>query len=52
MPYDQRLKELLQAFFPEFIERFFPEVAAHLDLSQVTFLQQEVATDVGRGRHR
>jgi hypothetical protein len=34
------------------MERFFPEEAARLDFSQVTFLEQEMATDVGSGRQR
>jgi hypothetical protein len=52
MPYDQWFKELLRAFFPDFIGRFFPDAAAKLDLRQITFLEQEASTDVGRGRRR
>src|SRR5438105_8436611 len=52
MPYDQLLKDLLRTFFPEFLERFFPEPAARLDLRQVTFLEQEIATDLGQARRR
>jgi hypothetical protein len=52
VPYDALLKELLHAFFAEFMQRFFPEQAARLDLRQATFLEQETATDVGRGRRR
>lgn len=52
LPYDQLLKELLRTFFAEFMQQFFPDAAAQLDLSQVTFLEQETATDVGRGERR
>lgn len=52
MAYDALFKELLRAFFREFMERFFPEEAARLDFSQITFLEQELATDVGSGRQR
>src|SRR5438132_1501536 len=34
------------------MERFFPEEAARLDFSQITFLEQEIATDVASGRQR
>lgn len=52
MPYDQLLKDLLRTFFSEFMERFFPVPAARLDLRQVTFLEQEIATDMGQARRR
>ena len=52
MPQDQLFKDLLQAFFREFMELFFPEVAAHLDFSQVTFLMQEVFTGIPEGERR
>jgi hypothetical protein len=52
MAYDALFKELLRAFFREFMERFFPEEAARLDFSQVTFLEKELATDVGSGHQR
>jgi hypothetical protein len=50
--YDALFKELLRTFFQEFMERFFPEEAARLDFSQVTFLEKELATDVGSGHQR
>jgi hypothetical protein len=52
VPYDQQLKELLRIFFPGFMASFFPEEASRLDLSQVTFLEKETATDVGGGLRR
>lgn len=52
MPHDQLFKELLQAFFREFMELFFADVAARLDFSQVTFLDKETFTDVPQGDQR
>jgi hypothetical protein len=45
-------KELLRAFFREFLELFFPEVAARLDFARVMFLDKEVFTDVPEGSRR
>jgi hypothetical protein len=42
----------LRAFFREFLELFFPEVAARLDFTRVTFLDKEVFTDVPEGSRR
>jgi hypothetical protein len=50
--HDQLFKDLLRAFFREFMELFFPDVAARLDFSTVTFLDKEVFTDVPQGRQR
>ena len=33
MAHDQTFKDLLRAFFPEFMDLFFPQVAARLDFS-------------------
>ena len=52
MSYDQLLKDLLRAFFREFVELFFPQVAARLDFSRLTFLDKELFTDVPEGRRR
>jgi hypothetical protein len=52
VPYDQLLKDLLRTFFAEFLQRFFPESAAHLELGRITFLEQEAAIDLGQGRRR
>jgi hypothetical protein len=49
MRYDERLKELLQTFFAEFMESFFPEFAARLDLTRVSFLNKEAFTAIGSG---
>jgi len=52
MAHDQAFKELLRAFFREFLELFFPEVAARLDFDRVTFLDREVFTDIPEGSVR
>ncbi|MDQ3813287.1 MAG: hypothetical protein M3347_04980 [Armatimonadota bacterium] len=50
--HDQLFKELLRAFFREFMELFFPAVAARLDFSHVVLLDREVFTDVPEGALR
>lgn len=53
METDQLFKELLRAFFREFLELFYPEVAAELDFSApVTFLDKEMFTDFPDGSLR
>lgn len=47
--HDQLFKELLRAFFREFIELFFPDMAARLDFGRVTFLDKELFTDLSEG---
>jgi hypothetical protein len=49
--HDQLFKDLLRAFFREFMELFFP-AAARLDFSTVVFLDKEVFTDLPTGRQR
>lgn len=51
--HDRLFKELLQTFWGEFVELFFPQVYQAIDLKHIKFLQQEVFTDVTRGdKHR
>jgi len=50
--HDQLFKQLLQAFFPEFLRQFDPETAEALDLSTVTFRDAEAFTDVPQGERR
>jgi hypothetical protein len=52
MSHDQLFKELLQAFFQEFMELFYPKVAARLDFARVTFLDKEMFTDLPQGEQR
>lgn len=50
--HDQIFKELLTHFFREFVELFFPELAAYMDRDAVEFLDKELFTDVTAGeRH-
>jgi hypothetical protein len=46
MDHDRLFKELLTAFFSEFLELFFPETAAALDRSSIEFLDKEVFSDL------
>ena len=50
LDHDRWFKELITTFFEEFILAFFPNVYEHLDFHHVTFLNQEVFTDVIKGR--
>jgi hypothetical protein len=47
--YDQRFKELLTEFLSEFLELFFPTLAAQLDCSVVHFLDKETFTQPREG---
>lgn len=47
--HDRLFKELLETFFGEFVELFFPQVYEYIDLEHIKFLQQELLTDVTRG---
>jgi hypothetical protein len=52
MSHDQLFKDLLRAFFQEFMELFFPDVAARLDFARITFLDKELFTDLPEGEQR
>ncbi|MEO1366020.1 MAG: hypothetical protein AAFX50_02500, partial [Acidobacteriota bacterium] len=49
--HDGLWKELLRAFFPEFLELTVPEVAAALEVETPRFLEQESFTDLHDGSH-
>jgi hypothetical protein len=52
MDHDQLFKDLLTTFFAEFLELFFPKMAAELDRSSIEFLDKELSTDIAAGeRH-
>jgi predicted transposase YdaD len=52
MDHDRLFKELLKTFFIEFVDLFFPELAAYLDAGSIVFLEKEIFTDVTQGeRH-
>jgi hypothetical protein len=44
--HDEAFKKLLQTFFREFIELFFPELDRELDYSHTRFLMQELLVDI------
>lgn len=43
--HDRLFKELVQTFFQEFMEAFFPQEYTAIDFNSVKFLSQEVFTD-------
>lgn len=50
--HDQLHKELIQTFFKEFLEVFFPYVHEHLDFHAIKPISEEVYTDVLEGKTR
>ena len=50
--HDQLFKQVLEAFFPDFLRLFDPATAAHLDLTTVTFRNPEVFVDLPQGERR
>lgn len=50
--HDRLFKELLTAFFADFIALFFPDVAAYLDTSTITFLDKELFSDLPGAERR
>ncbi len=50
--HDQLFKELLQAFFADFVRIVVPELVDHLDLEQTRFRDKERFTDTTEGEHR
>ncbi len=50
--HDQLFKELFRLFFREFLELFFPAVAAKIDFASVRFLEQEIFADFPGGEAR
>ncbi len=52
MPHDQVWKELLWAFFRDFMELFFPQAAARLNFGRARLLDKELFTDFAEGSRR
>src|SRR2546422_10617630 len=50
--HDQRFKVLLQEFFVEFFQLFFPDWAESFDFSPVTWLDKEAFIDPTQGERR
>jgi predicted transposase/invertase (TIGR01784 family) len=47
--HDRIFKELIQTFFEEFILLFFPEMYEYIDFQHLSFLSEELFTDVTAG---
>ncbi|MED0686414.1 Rpn family recombination-promoting nuclease/putative transposase [Anoxybacillus ayderensis] len=47
--HDRLFKELIQTFFEEFIALFFPAMHEHIDFQHLSFLSEELFTDVTAG---
>lgn len=52
MKHDQLYKELINTFFKEFLEAFFPDVHEHLDFQTIKPISEEVYTDILKGENR
>jgi hypothetical protein len=52
MSHDQLFKEVLQAHLQDFLELFFPDVAARLNLDSPRFRDKEFFTDFPKGSRR
>ena len=52
MGHDQLFKAVLQAFFRDFLQLFYPNVAKHLDFETLRFLDKELSPDFPEGRPR
>ncbi len=52
MSHDQLFKDFLREFFREFMELFYPHIAARLDFSRTTLYDKELFTDLPQGRQR
>ena len=50
--HDQIFKNLIEAFFREFMQLFFASIAEQIDFSTVEFLRKEYFTDVQLGKRR
>ncbi len=50
--HDRLYKELFRTFLAEFVQLFFPEAYEAIDFTNVTFLEQELFTDVTGGEKR
>ncbi|WP_018664462.1 Rpn family recombination-promoting nuclease/putative transposase [Heyndrickxia acidiproducens] len=50
--HDRLFKELIQNFFEEFMEAFFPEESVYIDFRQVKFLSQELFADISAGEQK
>ena len=49
MQTDQVFKDILHAFFEDFLALFLPELAAEIEPGSITFLDPEIFTGIRRG---
>ena len=52
MDHDQLFKTVLQTYFQDFLQLFYPEVAGQVDFQSVHFLDKELFTNLPEGRRR
>ena len=52
MRHDQLFKRVMEKFFRDFLELFFPSVAARLDLGTLSFLDKELFVDIPQAQTR
>lgn len=52
MNHDQLFKELIRTFFDEFLEAFFPNIHLMIDFENLSFLSEELFTDLLEGENR
>jgi len=52
MPHDQLFKDVLRAFFSDFLALFLPNIAESIDPEDITFLDPQTFTDVPEGQLR
>lgn len=50
--HDRLFKELISIFFSEFIELFLPDVAGYIERDSISFLNQEIFTNITSGERR
>lgn len=50
--HNRLFKELLSTFFWEFLELFLPDVIQYMERDSISFLPEEVFTDVTSGERR
>src|SRR5690625_1258191 len=50
--HDQLFKELIDNFFEEFLEAFFPKIHAEIDFESIRPLSEELFTDLIDGENR
>lgn len=50
--HDQLLKQLIEMFFEEFLEAFFPEIREQIEFERITFFPKERLTELFSGNKR